>query len=67
MQNFCRLVRPYRNLKNLNGHEDSSRKFLVSWKMSLFYYETVFWPTEINMRNCLLNFNIKKKICWQRF
>ena len=35
--------------------EDSCRKFLVSWKMSLFYYKTVFWPTEINMRNCLLN------------
>ena len=35
--------------------DDSCRKFLVSWKMSLFYYKTVFWPTEINMRNCLLN------------
>ena len=39
--------------------EDSCRKFLVSWKMSLFYYKTVFWPTErdirIDIRNCLLN------------
>ena len=35
--------------------EDSCRKFLVSWKRSLFYHKTVFWSTEINMRNCLLN------------
>ena len=35
--------------------EDSCTKFLVSWKGTLFYYKTVFWPTEINVRNCLLN------------
>ena len=35
--------------------EDSCKKFLVSWKWTLFYYKTVFWPTEINVRNCLLN------------
>ena len=34
--------------------EDSCRKFLVSWKMTSFYYKTVFCPTEINMKNCLL-------------
>ena len=35
--------------------EDSCRKFLVPWKVTLFYYKTVFRPAEINMRNCLLN------------
>ena len=35
--------------------EDSYRKFLVSWKKSLFYYKTVFRHTKINMTNCLLN------------
>ena len=35
--------------------EDSCKKFLVSWKGTLFCYKTVFWPTEINVRNCLLN------------
>ena len=35
--------------------EDSCRKFLVPWKMTLFYYKTVFRPTEINMTKCLLN------------
>ena len=31
------------------------------------YYKTVFWPTEISMRNFLLDFNIKTKICLGRF
>ena len=35
--------------------EDSCRKFLVPWKSALFYYKTVFRPTEVDMRNCLLN------------
>ena len=35
--------------------EDSCKKFLVSWKGNLFYNKTVFWPTETNVRNCLLN------------
>ena len=43
------------------------RQAVLSWKVSLFYYKTVFWPTEISMRNCLLDFNIKTKICLGRF
>ena len=35
--------------------ENSCKKFMVSWKGTLLYYKTVFWPTEINVRNCLLN------------
>ena len=46
--------------------EDSYRKFLVLWKISLFYFAAIFWPTEINLRNYLLNLDIKIKICRRR-
>ena len=55
-----------RILKLCRVLENSCRKFLVPWKISLFEKIKVLWPTEWNMAIFMHNFNLKTKIWYGR-